>query len=166
MRFFDAWVNHFNEDISIVSEFYHQFLALLHIAKWVFINLVSVIEKQIILRGQFYFHILKLVSISTKSHNLHSDCFKSANFLRTTIGILDSKFEWCFTIKDYVMAFSKRWVHFFNCREVKCIQHWLLSHIISVACIFVLCATKFAIWMLHLFLFILKFKIYIIWFDI
>ena len=149
MRFFNAWVNHFCEDISIVTEFYHQLLILLHMAEWVFINWVSVMEKQIILRGQFYFHILKLVSLPAKSQNLDSDRFKSANFLRATIGILDSKFEGCLTIKDYAVAFSKRWVHFFDCRKVKCIQHWLLSHIICVAGIFVLFACEFAIWRLH-----------------
>ena len=107
---------------------------------------MCVMEKQIILGCQFYFHVLKLLSLSGQGQDLDPDRFKSADFLGAAIRILDSKFEWGFTIEDYGVTLSKRWVHFFNGRKVKGVQHRLLSHIIRIQAILVLLfAHEFAI---------------------
>jgi len=61
VRLFNAGVDHFDEDVGVFWEFYHQFLYFLHLSEGVFIHSVSVMKEQIILRGQFNPHILDVI---------------------------------------------------------------------------------------------------------
>ncbi len=61
VRVFDARVGHFDEDIGVLLEIYHQFLLLLHEAESVFVHAVSVVEKQVIFTCKFNLDLLDLV---------------------------------------------------------------------------------------------------------
>ena len=49
MWFFDAAVDHLDENVRVFIEFDHKFLHLLHLPEAVLINDVSIVEKQIVL---------------------------------------------------------------------------------------------------------------------
>ncbi len=44
-------------------ELYHQLLRLLHLSEVILINDVCVVKEQVVLRGQFYLHVLNVVLV-------------------------------------------------------------------------------------------------------
>jgi len=66
MWLFNAGVNHFDENIGIITEFNHELLVFLHHSKTILIHNMRIVKEQIILRSQFNFDILKVVGIALK----------------------------------------------------------------------------------------------------
>ena len=64
MRLLDTRVDHLNENISIVREFDHELLVLLHHSEAVLVHDVCVVEEQVVFRGQFNLDILKIIWIT------------------------------------------------------------------------------------------------------
>ncbi len=55
---FDAAVEHLDEDVSVLGEFDHELLSLLHLFKAGLIDGVSVVKEEIVLTDQLYAHVL------------------------------------------------------------------------------------------------------------
>ena len=66
MWLFNAGVNHFDENIGIITEFNHELLVFLHHSKTILIHNMRIVKEQSILRSQFNFDILKVVGIALK----------------------------------------------------------------------------------------------------
>ena len=66
MWLFNAGVNHFDENIGIITEFDHELLVFLHHSKTILIHNMRIVEEQIIFRRQFNFDILKVIGITLR----------------------------------------------------------------------------------------------------
>lgn len=66
MWLLDARVDHLDQDVCVVSEFYHKFLVLLHVSEAIFLNKMSIVEEQVILRCELNFDILEIVRVTLK----------------------------------------------------------------------------------------------------
>ena len=60
MRLLDARVYHFDKDVGVVPELYHQLLVLLHVSERVLVDQVGVVEEKIVLGCKFNFNVLDL----------------------------------------------------------------------------------------------------------
>lgn len=61
IRLFDAWISHFNKNISVFLEVYHELLLFLQMLKAVLIYSMCIMEKEIIFRCQLYSNIFNLI---------------------------------------------------------------------------------------------------------
>ena len=59
VRFLDARVDHFDQDVGVVGELNHQLLVLLHVTEAVFVDDVRVVEEQIVLTSQLDLDVLE-----------------------------------------------------------------------------------------------------------
>lgn len=63
MWLFDAAVDHLDEYVGVFIEFDHKLLVLLHLSEAVFVNDVSIVEEQIVLRSELNFYVLDVIAI-------------------------------------------------------------------------------------------------------
>lgn len=66
MWLLDARVDHFNENVGVVREFYHELLVLLHHPEAVLVDNMCVVEEQVIFRGQLDLHVLEVVWLTLR----------------------------------------------------------------------------------------------------
>jgi len=102
---FDAGVSHFDKDVGVLLEVDHQLLLLLHVAEFVFINTVRVVEEQIVFTGKLHFDFMdQTLASSVPEKDLDPDGFKSTDFLRSLTRVLDSQFKRSLSVKHDDMA--------------------------------------------------------------
>ena len=99
---FDGRIGHLDKYVRILLEVDHELLLLLHVAELVLVNTVRVVEKQVVLAGQLYLHLVDLILTGTiQEKYFDPDGLECTDLLRTLARVLDSQLEGRFTIKHH-----------------------------------------------------------------
>ena len=104
---FDGRIGHLDKYVRILLEVDHELLLLLHVAELVLVNTVRVVEKQVVLAGQLYLHLVDLILTGTiQEKYFDPDGLECTDLLWSLTWILDSKLKRRLAVKHHRMSLS------------------------------------------------------------